>query len=184
MAPYNGFLTDSAMVILGLGGNSGDRATMLRKALELLAPVLKNPRISRIYETKALLPEGAPASWDMPFLNMAVMGETALLPQQLLVTIKNIEKTLGRTASQNWAPREIDIDILAMGNLIYEQAGLTIPHRGLLERDFALLPLAELAPGWHYPCEGKYHQWKATDIVADKGYISGSLNEQGIRIYG
>jgi 2-amino-4-hydroxy-6-hydroxymethyldihydropteridine diphosphokinase len=136
----------------------------------------------------ALLPAGAPASWDMNFLNMAVAGETTLSPQELLVAIKDIEKNLGRKTGEVWAPRELDIDILAYDDVVLEAPGLSIPHRALLDRDFALLPLVELAPDWHYPCTNKYGQeykdWKAADIAAHKGYISGSLNDKGIAIYG
>jgi len=157
------------MVILGLGSNKGDRAAMLGRAVEMLAPILQDIRHSSIYETKALLPEGASPAWDMVFLNMAVVGETKLSPQELLAAIKEIEKNLGRQAAERWAPREIDIDILAMDDVQLDLPGLHIPHSGLIEREFALLPLVELAPDWRYP-GGEYKGWKAADIAAAKGY--------------
>jgi 2-amino-4-hydroxy-6-hydroxymethyldihydropteridine diphosphokinase/dihydropteroate synthase len=172
------------MIILGLGSNKGDRAALLEKAVEMLAPTVRNLRRSSLYETKALLPAGAPAAWNMPFLNMAITGETALSPSDMLAAIKTIEKQLGRRPSEVWAPREIDLDILAIDNLILEEAGLSIPHRALLDRDFALLPLAQLVPDWCYPGVGKYQGWKAADIVVHKGYSSGSLHEKGIAVYG
>ncbi len=172
------------MVILGLGGNKGDREALLKKAVDALALILEKPRISSLYENKALLPEGAPASWDMPFLNMAVAGETALSPQALLAAIKDIENKLGRKPAERWAPREIDIDILAMGDVVLAQTDLCVPHRFLLERDFALVPLVELAPDWRCPVAGEYYGWKAADIMVHKGYSLSSLHAQGIKNYG
>lgn len=174
----------SATVILGLGGNKGDRAAQLAKAADLLDQVLENSRRSSLYETKALLPAGAPASWDMPFLNMAIAGDTKLSPHDVFALVKDIEKKMGRKPAEVWAPREIDIDILAMDDLVLEQPDLVVPHRALLERDFALLPLAELAPDWRYPAAGDHHGWKAADIVRIKGYATGSLQEKGIANYG
>lgn len=175
---------NSATVILGLGGNKGERSALLAQAVKLLTPLIKNLRTSSLYETKALLPAGAPASWDMPFLNMAVAGEVALSSRDLLAAIKAIEKKLGRGFSEVWAPREIDIDILAMGNLMIDEPDFCVPHRSLLDRDFALLPLAELAPDWCCPVAGEYHGWKAADIVRAKGYTTGSLQKEGIAVYG
>jgi 2-amino-4-hydroxy-6-hydroxymethyldihydropteridine diphosphokinase len=171
------------MVILGLGSNSGDRERYLRQAVESLAPVLKNLRLSSVYETEALLPQGAPPSWNMPFLNMAAAGETALSPQALLATIKAIEKKLGRADAEVWAPRVIDVDILAMGDVRLDLPGLTIPHFALLDRSFALLPFVELAPDWRYP-DGEYGGWKASDIAAAKGYHLHALTEKGNVTYG
>jgi len=157
------------MVILGLGSNKGDRAAMLWRVVEMLAPILQDIRHSSVYETKALLPDGAPPAWDMAFLNMAVAGETKLSPQALLAAIKEIERNLGREAAERWAPREIDIDILAMDDLVLATPEIHIPHPGLLDREFALLPLVELAPDWRYP-SGEYKGVKAADIAVAKGY--------------
>ncbi|GAC1445372.1 MAG: hypothetical protein NVSMB52_06280 [Chloroflexota bacterium] len=85
------------------------------------------------------------------FLNIALEGETTLLPQELLKTVKDIEETLGRVPSSRWGPRLIDIDILLYGDLILETATLTIPHREMLNRKFVLLPLAEIAPHLRHP---------------------------------
>lgn len=160
------------MVILGLGSNKGDREAYLRQATGMLAGLLQGMNSSGVHETKALLPEGAPREWDMPFLNMAVAGETDLEPRALLKAIKAIEEQLGRKPAGKWAPREIDIDILAMDGTVLDTPSLAIPHPGLLNRDFALLPLVELAPDWEYPLPGKYQGWKAADIAADKGFAA------------
>lgn len=157
-------------VILGLGSNSGDREDYLRQATGLLSGLLAGMRASAVHETKALLPEGAPKEWDKPFLNMAVLGKTEMPPRQMLTALKAIEEKIGRKPSGKWGPREIDIDILAMGDVVMDTPSLSIPHPELLNRDFALLPLVELAPQWVYPGSGKYHGWKSSDIAADLGF--------------
>ncbi|MEQ1790442.1 MAG: dihydropteroate synthase, partial [Rickettsiales bacterium] len=88
---------------------------------------------------------------DMPFYNMAIAGETSLSPHKLLAAIKGIEEKLGRNKIGHWSPRNIDIDILTMGDVVIDTADLSIPHKELLNRDFALNPLLELAPYWVHP---------------------------------
>lgn len=170
------------MIILGLGSNKGDRAAHLREAISLLAPVVTNVQPSRMYESRALLPPGAPADWGSNFLNMAVKGESDLSATELLDAIKTIEKRIGRTSLGRWSPREIDIDILAMDHEVIDLPFLQVPHRELLNRDFALLPLAELAPDWQYP-DGEYSGLRAADIVKAKGFRCGALQETGIALY-
>ncbi len=140
-------------VILGLGSNLGNRRKNLGAAISELALHIDNICISPLYESKALLPEGAPLQWDMDFYNMAIAGETVLQPYELLAVTQKIEKELGRCKTGHWGPREIDIDILAMGDKVIDAPDLSIPHRELLKRDFALLPLASIAPDWLHPLE-------------------------------
>src|SRR5690606_1507049 len=133
------------MVILGLGSNKGDREAYLTQACEALAGILKEMRRSRLYESVALLPEAPPEGWDRPFLNMAVAGETDLAPHALLDAIKEVEQNLGRSKVGHWGPREIDIDILAIDDMVLDTPLLSVPHTGLLTRHFALLPLIDVA---------------------------------------
>lgn len=158
-----------ALLILGLGSNIGDRAAHLAAAQAELRAILAAPRASRAYESRAVLPEGAPAEWDMPYLNMAVAGECELAPQEVLQRVKAIEQSLGREHRGYWGPREIDVDILAFGDIVLEGPELTIPHRELLKRDFALLPLCDVAPEWRYPT-GEYRGKTAAEIVKLMGF--------------
>jgi 7,8-dihydro-6-hydroxymethylpterin-pyrophosphokinase len=90
---------------------------------------------------------------------MAVRGETHLAPETLLQHVKYIEHKLGRQPRGEWGPREIDIDILSYEDKFIETGDLTIPHKHLCERPFALVPLADITPNWrfpgHSPCKGK-----------------------------
>lgn len=144
-------MTEQSMVVLGLGTNLGDRAQHLRRAVKAIAEVVSDLACSPVYESHALLPVGAPDSWDMAFLNVAVCGMTELAPREMLAKAKAIEQALGRAPRGRWGPREIDIDILAYGEFVVADPELIIPHRELLLRDFALIPLADVTPDWVHP---------------------------------
>jgi len=134
-------------VFLLLGANLGDRAATLRRAVELLrqrvGPVLKT---SARYET---------APWgltDQPaFLNQAVEVQTTFAPLDLLRATQAIEESLGRVRREKWGARLIDIDLLFFGNEVFNFPELKIPHPFLPERRFALVPLADIAPGFVHP---------------------------------
>ena len=143
------------MIVLGLGSNQGNRERFLQSAIAELKSILTNTKLSNIYESSALLPDNAPPEWNIKFLNMAITGECELSPQELLTKIKEIEIKLGRKYRGHWSPREIDIDILAYNNLIINEEALQIPHKFLAERDFAIIPFAEIYPDWIHPIIGK-----------------------------
>lgn len=152
------------MLILGLGSNLGDSLNNLRLAVQLLqkSRVIKMVKISPVYSSSALLSAYAPLVWDKPYLNVALSCQSSLDPLALLAIIKQIEKQLGREENQRWAPRVIDIDILAWGEYQTDQAMLQIPHPELEKRPFALWPLLDLLPEWKHPQRDLSHllnQW-------------------------
>jgi 2-amino-4-hydroxy-6-hydroxymethyldihydropteridine diphosphokinase len=67
-------------------------------------------------------------------------------PRELLLAAKAVETAVGRQETYRWGPREIDVDILLFDDLTVREEGLTIPHPGLLEREFVRAPLRELRP--------------------------------------
>ncbi len=131
---------------LGLGSNLGDRQRNLEKAIELLAQQVRIEQVSPFYETE---PVGYLA--QPRFLNAVCQVNTSLSPEELLITVKEIEANLGRVTSFPNAPRPIDIDILLYDDQIINLPQLTIPHPRLEERAFVLVPLAELAPELVHP---------------------------------
>ena len=139
-------------IFLGLGANLGDRAGNLSRALELLK---SNPltirRISPVVESPALLPDGAPAEWNQPFLNLVVEGETDATPETCLEWIEAIHATMERSDAARWAPRPIDIDILLWGRDQFHTDRLTIPHPHMHVRNFVLTPLIALEPRMTIP---------------------------------
>ena len=137
-------------VVLGLGSNLGRREINLKRAVNRLTrgsrAVLRDAQLSAVYESPALILEGAPADWNLPFLNCALSGESTLEPEALLLRLKEIEQSLGRRAGERWAPRIIDIDIVWWPGRERSTEHLSIPHPGLLERAFVLEPLCDLVP--------------------------------------
>lgn len=129
-----------------LGSNLGDREASLISARKSLATFGEITATSALYETEAWGLENQPM-----FLNQALILSTDLPPEELLVKIAEIEETLGRVQTEKWHPRIIDIDILGMDDLIVETDELSIPHPCLHERNFALIPLLEIAPEWVHP---------------------------------
>jgi 2-amino-4-hydroxy-6-hydroxymethyldihydropteridine diphosphokinase len=80
--------------------------------------------------------------------------ETKFTPVELFEFLKKIEKSLGRKESIKWAEREIDLDILFYNNLIYRDEYITIPHIGIVEREFVLIPLCDIDPELIHPVFG------------------------------
>jgi 2-amino-4-hydroxy-6-hydroxymethyldihydropteridine diphosphokinase len=85
------------------------------------------------------------------FLNLVVGGKTALSHRELLAATQHIENTLGRKRILKNGPRTIDLDLLLYGEQLINEPDLVIPHVGLLERDFMLVPLIEIAPSVIHP---------------------------------
>lgn len=160
-----------ALAIFALGSNVGDRLQHLQRAVDALAPMLQGLRCSRIYESRAVTPPGAPPEWDTPFLNMTLCGQTELPPQALLEAVKILEAALGRQARGHWGPREIDIDILAVDDIIMDTPALTLPHPRLTERAFVLYPLQDILPSWKYPAGGEYNCYTPSDLISAKNML-------------
>ncbi|MFA6384758.1 MAG: 2-amino-4-hydroxy-6-hydroxymethyldihydropteridine diphosphokinase [Candidatus Omnitrophota bacterium] len=128
---------------IGLGSNLGDREQYIKAALRKMKSLIgtKVRKISGIVES---LPQGGPVQG--PYLNAVAEIETDLGPYQLLSELQNIESALGRVRTAVNGPRTIDLDILTYGDVRLEEDALCIPHPRMLEREFVLLPLQEIAP--------------------------------------
>jgi 2-amino-4-hydroxy-6-hydroxymethyldihydropteridine diphosphokinase len=129
--------------LLGLGANLGDPIATLNEAKRRLRDVGRVTAASSLYRTPPWGGIDQP-----PFVNAALALETALDPDALLAALKHLEHELGRVASVRWGPRAIDLDILDYQGVRRHDAALTIPHARLLERAFALVPLAEIEPSF------------------------------------
>jgi 2-amino-4-hydroxy-6-hydroxymethyldihydropteridine diphosphokinase len=138
------------IVYFALGTNLGDRSANLQAAQAALPPAVTVLESSPVYETQPWGVVDQPA-----FLNMVIKGETHTRPLELLKHLKLLETQLGRLASVRYGPRKIDIDILFYADLILKTPELTIPHPGLHDRAFVLVPLADLAPDLVHPVLGK-----------------------------
>lgn len=128
---------------IGLGSNVGDGAGHIASALAHLSELGRVVVRSSLYRTPAWGVED-----QADFTNAAALLETRLDPHALLAGLKAIEVRLGRVTTFRWGPRVIDLDILAYDDVVVDAAELTIPHPRLLERAFALAPLAEIEPAY------------------------------------
>lgn len=138
-------------VVLGIGGNKGDRASYLSQAIEALSKQVTFISCSQVYESEAW---GGVAQ-NGNFLNQVLLIQTSLEPLALLQVTQSIELELGRTREQHWGDRTIDIDILYFGELVSADSRLMLPHPYLSERRFVLQPLAEILPLKKHPVSGK-----------------------------
>jgi 2-amino-4-hydroxy-6-hydroxymethyldihydropteridine diphosphokinase len=142
--------TQSAYV--GLGSNLGDRAANLHRAVELIGelPDTQVLATSSLYETEPRMYTEQP-----DFLNGCVKIRTGLPARKLLDALLDIEQAMGRVRRLENGPRTLDLDILLYGPQQISEEGLEIPHPGLHERAFVLVPLAELAPDLVHPVQGE-----------------------------
>jgi 2-amino-4-hydroxy-6-hydroxymethyldihydropteridine diphosphokinase len=136
-----------ANIYLSLGSNKGDRAHCIARAIEALgANGIKVMRQSRLYETEPV--ETTSKAW---FLNCVIEAETKLLPPQLMHTLLDIERSLGRRRRVLRGPRFIDMDILLYDHGVVSTGQLVIPHPRMAQRRFVLVPFAEIAPEARHP---------------------------------
>jgi 2-amino-4-hydroxy-6-hydroxymethyldihydropteridine diphosphokinase len=106
------------------------------------------------------------AAWPDPaapdYLNGVTLVETGLAPRQVLAALIGLEADFGRRRGEPNAPRTLDLDLIAFGRLVIDEAGLTVPHPRAHDRRFVMGPLAQIAPGWVHPLLGE----TATDLAA------------------
>ena len=115
-----------ADVLIGLGSNVGDRLAHVRAAVDGLRPVLRDLAVSNVYETRPIGVLAQPS-----FLNAALRGVTALGPLRLFFWAKSLEFAAGRRPGPTLGPRQLDLDIIAYGDLELASARLHIPHQGV-----------------------------------------------------
>ena len=146
------------IVYIGIGGNLGDREKNVQDSLSLL--VKEGIEVIQVASLMETAPYGGVEQPN--FINTVCQIKTALLPLELLKTLKGIESKIGRTLTVRWGPRLIDLDILLYDDLIVEEEGLQIPHQDMLNRDFVLKPLVEIAPEVIHPVTGRTirEEWK------------------------
>ncbi len=135
---------------VSLGANIGRPVLQLLEAVgRLTADGLQPVAVSGAYETE---PQGGPPQpW---YTNCVVAIDTDIPPEGLLAALNAVEDAMGRQRATRWGPRVIDLDLLLYGDVVRDTPELTLPHPRLHERAFALVPLAELAPGLLLPGHG------------------------------
>lgn len=130
--------------VIALGCNLGDKLRQMEAAIEALArlPRTRVLAVSSFYETK---PFDVPEPQEN-YLNACVKVETGLSAHVLLGACFGIEAEMGKVRTYRNAPRLIDLDLLLYGEETYEDGDLTLPHPGILQRAFVMVPLRDLYP--------------------------------------
>jgi 2-amino-4-hydroxy-6-hydroxymethyldihydropteridine diphosphokinase len=143
---------------IGIGSNLHDPQAQVLRACEGLKTLAATRllRVSPLYRSK---PFGPVAQAD--FVNAVAAILTQLDARDLLQRLLALEGSLGRPAArERWGPRIIDLDLLVYGRERRQEAGLTLPHPGIVERNFVLYPLADLAPDLDVPGLGRVAELK------------------------
>lgn len=147
-------MTLNQQYVLLTGSDLGNRKSNLIRACDLI-----EDRIGKIEKASDII-ESEPWGFESEtrFLNQALLISSSLKPLDVLKRILEIEKSIGRTrTSEQWTSRIIDIDILCSEQNIFHTSELTIPHKLLHERAFALEPLCQVVD-WEHPLLNKSYK--------------------------
>ena len=136
-----------SIAYIALGSNLGDKEKNLRRALLLLTQ--QGVEVVRVSSFLSTEPYGVT---DQPqFLNAVACVRTSLAPLALLNVLLATELAMGRVRLRHWGERNIDLDLLLYEDVVLDLPRLHLPHPDMQNRDFVLLPLAEIAPELKHP---------------------------------
>ncbi len=160
-------LKKSVSVFIGIGSNIGNRINNILRSLKYIKK-RKNMKIKKISSFYLTEPEGE--KMTKPFVNCAIEVSTDLTPSQLLETLEDIERKMGRRKKGTMEDRVIDLDILFYGTKKIASRRLTIPHPRAHLRRFVLAPLSEIAPEFVHP-QFKKNMRALLDKLTDNSII-------------
>lgn len=150
---------------IGLGSNLGNPIANLHSAIAQLSGVegIELRGVSRFYVSKPMGPQDQP-----DYVNAVVGIQTRLAAHDLLQILFTVERAHGRVrdAGQRWGARTLDLDLLLYGDAVIAITDLRVPHPGICERSFVLLPLADLAPHQVFP-DGRKLQYCLAALACD-----------------
>ena len=130
----------SVVTYIGMGSNLGDSRQILQYAVQRLKD-LGQVQVSRLYQSPPMGPQDQPY-----YYNAAAQLITSLEPLDLLDQLQRIEQEAGRVRLRRWGERTLDLDLLIYAEQDIQNQRLTVPHPGLLERDFVIVPLLDIDP--------------------------------------
>lgn len=141
---------------VALGSNLQNPVHQVKKAATLLQNTsgIESFQLSALYHTPPMGPVAQP-----DYVNAVCRFKTAMTAQELLLVTQGIEIAMRRTKEVRWGPRVIDLDLLILGQLRIDAPSLTLPHPGLLSRDFVLVPLYDVAPKLKLPNGHHISEW-------------------------
>jgi 2-amino-4-hydroxy-6-hydroxymethyldihydropteridine diphosphokinase len=153
-------LSNPRRAVLSLGSNLGNRLETLQGAVDALedTPGVRVKAVSPVYETG---PWGVDPDSQPSYLNAVVVLKTTLPPSSLLERAQAIEEAFHRVRAERWAPRTLDIDVVAYADQVSDDPWLTLPHPRAHERAFVLAPWHDVEPDAQLPGRGA-----VTDLLA------------------
>ncbi len=134
--------------MLSLGSNMGDRLGYLQSTVDGLRNLLV--AVSPVYETEAFGTEP-----QEPYLNAVLLAEGEVGPDGWLEQAAALEQAAGRVRTRRWAPRTLDVDVIAVDDVISDDPRLTLPHPRAYERAFVLVPWLDVEPAATLPGHGR-----------------------------
>jgi 2-amino-4-hydroxy-6-hydroxymethyldihydropteridine diphosphokinase len=143
---------------IGVGSNLEDPRSQVLRACSKLAelPTTRVLLTSPLYVSRPFGPIAQP-----DFVNAVAGVLTQLESRTLLAQLRALESMLGRPEQrQKWGPRLIDLDLLSYGRERRNEPQLTLPHPGIVQRNFVLYPLADIAPDLDVPGLGQVTELK------------------------
>jgi 2-amino-4-hydroxy-6-hydroxymethyldihydropteridine diphosphokinase len=145
------------MILIAAGSNlpfcENDSQRIVLGAISALGRFVEVKSVSSLYQTPAW-----PDPNDPPFINATAEVVTNLSPQALMAALHAIEAGFGRKRGPRNAPRTLDLDLLAYGEIVRTGPPPELPHPRLQDREFVLAPLCDIAPGWRHPVTGRSAQ--------------------------
>lgn len=148
-------------VYIGLGSNLGNPEAQINRGLHAISqlPGVALTGYSALYASRPLGPQDQP-----DFINAVAEIHTPLAPMTLLYALQAIEEASGRKRTRHWGERTLDLDILLWHELTIDAPALRVPHPGITDRPFVLIPLYEIAPKICLPDGSTLHEhWQHCD---------------------
>lgn len=150
-------MSDSTVrAYVGLGSNLNDPVAQVRAGLADLQalPATRLVAASSLYRSHPMGPQDQP-----DYINAVVCLDTALAPEPLLASLQRIERAHHRQRQRHWGPRTLDLDLLLYGDQVSDDVSLCVPHPGITERNFVVVPLLEIEPDLVIPGHGPLLPW-------------------------
>ena len=161
------------MILIGLGANlPSEKFGAPMKTLEAALEELESRGVRVVKRSRWYSSAALPISNQPRYLNAVVSVETKLSPNALLELLHIIERDFGRHRTVANAAREIDLDLLAYGDVIRSKILPILPHPRLADRAFVLRPICDIDPAWRHPLSGQ----SAVQLVA-------AVDEADLQLY-
>lgn len=147
-------------VFIALGANLAEPKTQILNAIQALQqlPECELVAYSPLYSSSPMGPQDQP-----DYVNAVAQLTTRLAPHALLDELQRIEQEQGRVRKdERWGPRTLDLDLVLYGQQIIQDERLTVPHYGMKQRAFVLVPLSDVAPDLTLPDGQKLAELAAT----------------------